>query len=91
MRRSTATPVVRKRIIDFEIGQLYWNTLKNADGDEGEALKKVKRKYWDEFMEKRDVYLFLGTTKSRHFTATNPFLIIGVYYPPKANPAALFD
>lgn len=68
-------------IEDWEIGALYWNCLKSSHGDEKEAIKLVKQKYFDEF-SKKDIYLFLGTTRRYHGWATNPFIIIGVFYPP---------
>jgi len=80
----------RLMIEDWEIGQLYWNCLKLSDGDESKALEKVKMKYWDEFKEK-DLYLFLGTTKEWHARkAPNPFVIVGVFYPPKIVQMSLF-
>lgn len=69
-------------ITDWEIGMLYFNCLKSSNYDEKEAIKKVKEKYLG-FASSKDVYLFLGTTKSYHKRALNPFIIIGVYYPPK--------
>lgn len=68
-------------IEDWEIGMLYLNCLKSANGDENVALEKVRAKYQDEFM-KKDVYFFLGTTLSHHMVSRNPFIIIGVFYPP---------
>ena len=69
-------------IEDWEIGALYWNCLKNADGNETIALKKVREKYEDDFIKNKDIYLFLGTTKEWHRRrASNPFVIIGVFYP----------
>jgi uncharacterized protein (DUF488 family) len=44
---------------------------------------KVKEKYFDEFVRKKDLYFFLGTTKQFHNVAPNPFIIIGTFYPPK--------
>jgi hypothetical protein len=70
-------------IEDWEIGQLYWNTLESCCGDEKCATEKVKEKYLDEFINKKDIWLFLGTTKQYHGWALNPFIIIGVFYPPK--------
>jgi len=70
-------------ISDWEIGMLYFNCLKRTNNDEPEAVKQVKTKYLD-FFSTRDVYLFLGTTKGYHNISDNPFIIIGVYYPPKA-------
>ncbi|RWX48900.1 hypothetical protein VT99_10455, partial [Candidatus Electrothrix marina] len=71
----------RLMIEDWEIGVLYWNCLKRAGGDEQDAIAKVKEKYFDLF-SKLDIHLFLGTTKQYHGWAKNPFVIIGVFYPP---------
>lgn len=69
------------QIIDWEIGMLYWNCLK--DNNEVEACECVRKKYWDDFVKTKDVYLILGTTKGFHAKRSpNPFLIIGVF-PPK--------
>lgn len=77
-------------IEDWEIGALYWNCLKSANGDEKLAYQKVKDKYLREFSN-RDLYLFLGSTQRHHFTAPNPFVIIGVFYPPFITQPNLFD
>jgi hypothetical protein len=69
-------------IEDWEIGALYWNCLKQADRDETEANKLVRKKYFEEFPSKKDLYLFVGTTKQYHNVGPNPFVIIGVFYPP---------
>lgn len=80
----------RMMIEDWEIGALYWNCLKSCDGDEVAALEKVKLKYWIEF-QNLDIYLFLGTTKEWHArNAPNPFVIIGVFYPPQLSQLTLF-
>jgi len=68
-------------IEDWEIGMLYFNCLKKAEGDENEAIAKVKEKYFSYF-KTRDLHFFLGTTKIYHNVAPNPFIIIGVFYPP---------
>lgn len=71
-------------IEDWEIGALYWNCLKNADGDERVAIEKVRAKYWDEFVESGtvDLTLILGTALKFHqMKSDNPFLIIGAFYP----------
>jgi len=71
-------------IEDWEIGQLYWNCLRRADGDEEIALEKVREKYEKSFLTKHDIHLFLGTTQKFHaMRAPNPFVIIGVFYPLK--------
>jgi hypothetical protein len=76
-------------IEDWEAGTLYLNCLRNADGDEGRALDKVREKYWDEFTTK-DLCFFLGTRKSDHHLAPNPFSIVGVFYPPIDKQGKLF-
>ncbi|MDD2629580.1 MAG: hypothetical protein PHV61_05350 [Limnochordia bacterium] len=68
-------------IEDWEIGMLYFNCLKRANGDENIAINKVKQKYFDTFL-KKDLHFFLGTTRQYHNWARNPFIIIGAFYPP---------
>ncbi len=68
-------------IEDWEIGMLFFNCLDNAKGDEETAVSKVRGKYWDIFLEK-DIYFFLGTTLKNHYVSKNPFVIVGVFYPP---------
>ncbi len=85
----------RLMIEDWEIGALYWNCLKRADGNERKALSQVRKKYWDEFTDNKDLYLFLGTTLQWHRRKVdNPFVIIGVFYPtidPQENQGDLFN
>lgn len=70
----------RLMIEDWEIGQLYFKCV--AKHGKETALEKVREKYWD-FFQGRDVYLFLGTTMQWHRRRSdNPFVIIGVFYPP---------
>ena len=77
-----AGKVSRLMIEDWEIGALYWNCLKDAEGDKSKAVELVKQKYFDEFVTEKELYLFLGTTKEWHMRrAKNPFVIIGVFYP----------
>ncbi len=72
-------------IEDWEIGALYWSCLNSSNNDEEVALEKLKKKYFDEFTSKKDLYLFLGTTSEGHRRRwNNPFVIIGVFYPPKS-------
>jgi hypothetical protein len=49
----------------------------------------VKQKYLDEFI-KKDLYFFLGTLKQFHGWAKNPFVIVGVFYPPFKQQIDLF-
>jgi hypothetical protein len=66
------------QILDWEIGALFWNCLRQCGGDERKALEKVKIKYADQFL-KTDLHFFLGTTQQFHFVAPNPWVIIGVF------------
>lgn len=72
-------------IEDWELGMLYWNCLKNAKGDEEEACRKVKERYLDFMWHQRDSLFFMGTTKQFHNVSSNPFIIIGTFYPPKVD------
>ena len=72
-------------IEDWEIGMLYLKCLNRADGNEEVAINQVKQKFMEEFA-KRDIYFFLGTTLEHHYISKNPFIIIGVFYPPKLPP-----
>lgn len=77
------------KIEDWEIGALFWNCLRQRDGDEETANKLVRQKYFDTFVTQKDIYLFLGTTKQFHNVAPNPFIVIGVFYPPKTQQLSL--
>lgn len=79
----------KMRILDWEIGMLYWNCLQGAKGDENLALEKVRQRYKDEFFA-RDLHLFLGTTYEWHKRAPNPWVIIGVFPPPLQKQIDLF-
>ena len=74
---------------DWELGQLFWNCLSKNGDDESVACKKVKQKYLEEFREK-DLYFYMGTTRQFDGWSKNPFLIIGVFYPPKTSALPLF-
>jgi hypothetical protein len=81
----------RLMIEDWEIGALYWNCLRSAEGNEKVALEKVREQYEENFIKNKDLYLFLGTTKEWHMRrAKNPFVIIGVFYPKKETQTKLF-
>jgi hypothetical protein len=76
----------RKLMIeDWEIGALYWNCLRDSRGDEAEANRLVREKYFDEFLQHNDIRFFLGTTLSNHPRSPNPFVIVGVFYPPRTS------
>lgn len=76
-------------VLDWEAGALFWNCLRNADGNEAEALAKVRQKYFDDFMRK-DLHFYLGTTQNYHFVAPNPWVIIGVLPIPHEVQESLF-
>jgi hypothetical protein len=77
-------------IEDWEIGALYWNSLKRHEGNEAKACEDVKKKYFDDFAKTKDLYLFLGTTREFHLIAPNPFVIIGTFHPKKITQTSLF-
>lgn len=77
------------QIEDWEIGALYWNCLLGADGDSDTAKRLVRQKYLDEMRDKCDLLFLVGTTMAHHWGSPNPFLVIGVFYPPKTCQARL--
>lgn len=77
------------QILDWEIGALYWNCLRSSDGDEAEALAKVRQKYLDQFL-RTDLHFFLGTTQQWHLIAPNPWVIVGVFPAPHDHRLPLF-
>lgn len=77
-------------IEDWEIGQLYWNSLRRHGDNEKLACVDVRKKYIDDFARTKDLYLFLGTTKLHHNTAPNPFVIIGTFHPKPIIQTSLF-
>lgn len=80
-------------IEDWEVCALYRRYVNEYHMSEIDACKKVREKYLDEFAKKRDLYFFLGTTLKHHFISKNPFIIIGTFTPPLAQPQepSLFD
>ena len=78
-------------IDDWEIGALFWNCLDKTNGDEKAANNLVRDKYLKTFREKKDLHFFLGTTLKNHGRSRNPFMIIGVFYPPKSAQMPLFQ
>ena len=79
-------------IEDWEIGQLFWNCLKRHEGHDAEtkACEDVRKKYYDDFAQTKDLYLFLGTTREFHLIAPNPFVIIGTFHPKKIVQSSFF-
>jgi hypothetical protein len=75
-------------IEDWEICQLYRNSLRRTRCEDA-ALAKVREKC-EMLMTEKDLYLFLGTTLQWHDIAPNPYIIIGLFYPPKVSQLGLF-
>lgn len=76
--------VSKLMIEDWEIGALYWNSLKRYEGHDREtkACEDVRKKYWNDFALTKDLYLFLGTVFESHAkNYPNPFVIIGTFHP----------
>lgn len=77
------------QVLDWEAGALYWNCLKSSGFDEASALRKVRRKYFDSFLQ-TDLHFFLGTTQRFHQVAPNPWVIVGVFPIPHEVQGSLF-
>ena len=77
-------------IEDWETGQLFWRCLARHKGNEQKAIEDVRKKYFDDFAKTKDLYFYLGTTKSNHYVSHNPFMIIGTFHPKKETQMKLF-
>lgn len=74
----------RLQILDWEIYQLCRKLIRKYGKKKDLIYRHLRKKYFNEFTESRDIYLFLGTNKYWHIRrSNNPFMIIGVFYPPK--------
>jgi len=71
------------QIEDWEIGALYWNMRFRKKCSKEETIQHVKNKFLTYFLDKTDLYFFLGTTQAFHLKSRNPFVIVGVFYPKK--------
>jgi len=69
-------------IEDWELGALYWRCYYRYGRNETKANELVRQKYLNEFRAK-DIHLFLGTTQQWHLVSSSPFIVIGVFVPPK--------
>lgn len=84
-----AGKVSKLMVEDWELGALYWKCLRKY-GEE-EAVRKVREKYFDNIAKTKDVYFFLGTTHQWHIRrAPNPYVIVGVFYPPHIKQLSFF-
>ena len=77
------------QVLDWETGALFWNCLRASAGNEHDALQKVRRKYFGDFLQ-CDLHFYLGTTQSFHFRAPNPWVIVGVLPVPHETQPELF-
>ena len=71
----------KMKIIDWELGALFWRQFKKYGDDEKKAKDDVIKKYLSDFVKTKDLYFFLGTTQLHHFNSKNPFLILGTFTP----------
>lgn len=80
--------ISRLRVLDWELGALFWNCRRqagNKESSEPKALAKVKEKYLETFLS-TDLHFFLGTTLPWQFRAPNPWVIVGVLQIPPEPP-----
>ncbi len=68
-------------IEDWETGQLFWRQLAKYEGNEQKAINDVRKKYFDDFVQTKDLHFYLGTTQKNHYVSHNPFMIIGTFHP----------
>ena len=74
------------QILDWEIYELCRKLMRQYGKRHAVLEKHLRRKYFDEMVRSRDVYFYLGTTKYWHIRRSrNPFMIVGVFYPPKGS------
>jgi hypothetical protein len=77
-------------IEDWETGQLFWRCLAKHEGNESKAVEDVRKKYFDDFAQTKDLHFYLGTTQRNHYVSYNPFMIIGTFHPKKVSQLNLF-
>ncbi len=71
-------------IIDWEIYELTRKLIRIYKNNFEAISSILTDKYFADIACKRDVYFFLGTNKYWHIRKSkNPFMIIGIFYPPK--------
>ena len=69
---------------EYVLKNIYTNLetlIKDAKDKNKCTSLAVKQKYFEDFAKTKDYYFFLGTTKMHHYTAPNPFVIIGDFRP----------
>jgi hypothetical protein len=74
----------RLQITDWEIYELCRKLIRKYGNRRMVIYQHLKAKYFDEMLAERDLYFFLGTTRHWHIRRSkNPFMIVGIFYPPK--------
>jgi hypothetical protein len=87
--KTTDGKIRNLMVEDWEIGMLYRKVFYTSH-DESKACQDVINKYMG-FAKNNDVYFFLGTSYEwQKKNADDPYMIIGVFYPPKPVPMPLF-
>jgi len=77
------------QVLDWEIGALYWNCIHNSETEQHACDKVVEKLH--EIANKKELFLVLGTTLDHHQRRlTNPFTIVGLYYPPMNEQLSIF-
>ena len=72
------------QILDWEIYQLCRKLMRKYGATKKAILPHLYEKYVTNLIARREVYFFLGTNKQWHIRRSkNPFMIVGVFYPPK--------
>lgn len=72
------------QILDWEIYQLCRKLMRKYGTRKQSIYTHLRKKYLDELPVQRELYFFLGTNKYWHIRrSTNPFMIVGIFYPPK--------
>lgn len=79
----------RMMIEDWETGQLYWRQFEKYQNEE-KAISDVRKKYFEDFAQTKDLHFFLGTTQAHHHVSLNPFMIIGTFHPKIEKQGSLF-
>ena len=81
-------PGHKLKIEDWEIYELARQYIDHPD----KLKEKVKQQYAKNFVEKKNLHFFIGSQLQWHRRkGKNPYLIIGVFYPPKDNQIAMFS
>ena len=71
------------QILDWELYQLCRKLIRIYGENRKRIASLLREKYFEKMTKNCDIYLLLGTNKYWHIRrSNNPFMIIGVFYPP---------